>query len=353
LALFAATLSAQPVLEQVDLFVQRTHGVHSYRIPALIETKKGVLIAVADARRPKGSDLPNDIALVMRRSRDGGRTWSEQTILTEAKTGGVGDPSLLLDHKTGRVWCFHAYGPPGIGTFASQPGTTTGPTTLQVHAMYTDNDGDTWSEPEDLSPRLKDPAWMAMFVTSGTNIQTRRGRYLLPLVVRMPDKQLVIRNAYSDDAGKSWKVGEIICAGCDESRAIELADGTILENMRKGHRRLIARSKDGGVTFSAPEPDEALIDPICNAGLVRYAKHTLVFTNAASLKRERMTVKLSRDDGKTWSAGSVLHAGPAGYSTVIRLRDGSLGVFYERGDKGYFERLTFARFNLKWVEAAR
>lgn len=347
---------AAQALEQIDLFHAGEGGVHTYRIPALVQTATGVLIAVADARRKSGRDLPNDIALVMRRSLDGGRTWSPAKILREVQSGGVGDASLLLDRKTGRVWCFHAYGPPGIGTFESKPGTTTGPTTMQLHAIYSDDQGVTWSPPRDLTPKFKDPRWMGLFATSGTNIQISTGRYLLPLVVRGAGGELSSRNIYSDDGGDSWKTGAMIESGTDESHNVELTDGTILQNMRNGPRRAIARSRDGGATFGPVEHDPALIDPGCNAGITRviddHGKPAIVFTNAASVKREKLTVRLSYDDGRTWPVARILHAGPAAYSTVIGLRDGTLGVLYERGDTQPYEKITFARFTLDWVRGS-
>lgn len=349
--------AAAPAFAQVDLFRAGEGGVNTYRIPALVETKTGVLIAVVDARRKSADDLPNDIALAMRRSLDGGKTWSPARTLREVAAGGVGDPSLLLDRKTGRVWCFHAYGAPGIGTMESKPGTATGPTTLQLHGMYSDDEGATWSAPRDLTPKFKDPRWMGLFATSGTNIQTSKGRYLLPLVVRDAGGKLTSRNIYSDDGGVSWKVGAVIEIGTDESHNVELGDGTILQNMRNGARRAVARSGDGGATFGPVEHDAALIDPGCNAGITRVAdrsgKPVVVFTNAASDKRDHMTVKLSFDEGRTWPVARTLHAGPAAYSTVIGLRDGSLGVLYERGDKWPYERITFARFTFGWVLSGR
>jgi sialidase-1 len=348
---------APPAFEQVDLFRAGEGGVHTYRIPALVQTRTGVLIAVADARRKSDRDLPNDIALVIRRSLDGGKTWSPIRTLREVEAGGVGDASLLLDRKTGRVWCFHAYGAPGIGTFESKPGTTTGPATMQLHGIYSDDEGAAWSAPQDLTPRFKDPRWMGLFVTSGTNIQTSKGRYLLPLVVRDAGGKLTSRNIYSDDGGVNWTVGAVIETGTDESHNVELGDGTILQNMRNGTRRAIARSSDGGATFGPVEHDAALIDPSCNAGITRvidrHGKPVVVFTNAASTKRENMTVRLSFDEGRTWPVARTLHAGPAAYSTVIGLRDGSLGVLYERGDANPCERITFARFTLDWVRSGR
>ncbi|MFN7924143.1 MAG: sialidase family protein [Bryobacteraceae bacterium] len=342
----------------VDLFTQGTGGVHTYRIPALVETKKGTLIAVADARFDNSRDLPGRIALVMRRSFDRGRTWSESRYIRQVSEGGVGDASLLLDRDTGRVWCFHAYGPPGIGFPTAQPGERTGARTLQLHAMWSADDGATWSEPVDLTPQIKDPEWRAFFATSGTAIQTSKGRFLVPLVVREADGKVSARNAYSDDHGKTWRAGAAIGAGTDESHTVELADGTVVQNMRALRagdtppRRAIAVSRDGGVTFGAVGRDEALVDPSCNAGIVRLrrkGRDVLVFTNAASAKRENLTAKVSSDGGKTWSAGRTIHAGPAAYSTVIELRDGSIGVLYERGEQYAAERITFARFGLEWV----
>ena len=347
----ALALARTAEFEQVDLFRQGEAGVHTYRIPALLETRRGTLLAVADARHDNDRDLPGRISIRIRRSRDRGRTWTAPGVMREVPEGGVGDASLLLDPKTGRIWCFHAYGPPGIGFNTAQAVAVAGPKTLQVHAIHSDDDGLTWSVPVDLTPQIKAPEWRAMFATSGTHFVTSKGRYLVPLVVRDGDGKVTARNAFSDDSGKSWQVSPAVAPGSDESKVVELADGTLLQNMRSGKRRLTARSRDG-VHFDAASHDEALIDPSCNAGMVRYrhgSHDLLIFTNAASEKRENLAARYSRDGGRTWSGPRVLHAGPAAYSTVIGLRDGTIGVMYERGEKHAAERITFARFSLKWL----
>ena len=171
----------------------------------------------------------------------------------------------------------------------------------------------------------------------------------MPAAVRDATNQLTARNAYSDDHGKTWKIGPAIGPGTDESHFVELKDGTILQNMRSnGKRRAIARSTDGGVNFNGFTHDEALIDPSCNAGITTWGR-LLVFTNAASTKREKLTMKISKDAGRTWSTGRVLHEGPAAYSTVIPLRGGGLGVLYERGERYAAERITFARIEKDWL----
>jgi sialidase-1 len=346
--LFLGLAYSATEIEQVDLFEKGTGGVHTYRIPALIETRKGTLLAVADARHNNTRDLPGKISLVLRRSTDRGRTWSPMQTLRAVPeaVGGVGDASLLLDRDTGRIWCFHAFGLPGVGFFESTPANR-----LQVHAIFSDDDGVHWSAALNLTSQIYQPGFHGVFVTSGTLLQTRKGRMLLPLVVRdSAAKTMHARNAYSDDHGRTWKVGEAIGPGTDENHNVEMPDGMIVQNMRpaKGGFRLTARSTDGGVTFGPVAEDRALPDPSCNAGIVRHSKKGwLLFTNAASsAKRERMTIRASRDEGKSWDWSQVLHEGPAAYSTVIVLRDGSVGVLYERGEKDAVERITFARLLL-------
>ena len=326
----------------IDLFQQGEAGVHTYRIPALIESRKGTLIAVCDARHDSSRDMPAHISLVLRTSHDSGGTWSATITLRQVAAGGVGDASLLLDHRTGRIWCFHSYGPPGIGWETAQPGARTGPTTFQFHAIFSDDEGLTWSEPVDLTPQVKDPAWQAIFATSGTHIQTSTGRYLVPMVVRDAQGIVSSRNAYSDDAGQTWKIGAAIGPGTDESKCVELADGVIMQNMRNGPTRAVALSHDGGITFGPVTHDAALIDPTCNAAIAR-DRHVLFFTNAASTKRENLTLKVSADQGATWTTKQVLHPGPAAYSTLVVLRDHSLAILYENGETSPYNKITFTR----------
>ena len=351
----AATLlypAQKPWIQTTDVFVQGEASVHSYRIPALVQTGRGTLIAVADARRDSSRDLPAHIALVIRRSSDNGRTWTPAGTLVQPPEGGVGDASLLLERGRNRVWCFFAYGPPGIGFNTSRPGARTGPSTLQVHAIHSDDDGQHWSEPQDLTPQIKDPTWQALLVTSGRHIQTRSGRFLLPLVVRDGAGAVSARNAYSDDAGRTWHVGESLAPGTDESKAIELKSGIIIQNFRDGQTRLVGHSRHGGVTLYDLRHDPVLIDPVCNAGLAldtHAGKDVLIFTNPASHVREKLSVRLSSDNGQTWPDSRILFAGPAAYSTVTSLHDGTIAVLYERGDLSSTEKITFARFNLAWV----
>jgi sialidase-1 len=159
---------------------------------------------------------------------------------------------------------------------------------------------------------------------------------------------------YSDDSGKTWKIGGVVGPQCNESQVVELADGSVMLNMRSyqgNNRRLVATSKDGGETFTKPTEDKELIEPVCQASILRLPgeKGGLLFSNPASTKREKMTVRLSRDEGKTWQFAKELHAGPAAYSCLTVLPNGEIGCLYERGDKTPYDNITFARFPRTWL----
>jgi sialidase-1 len=171
---------------------------------------------------------------------------------------------------------------------------------------------------------------------------------------------------FSDDHGRSWQLGGSSDAWTNECQAVELVDGTVMLNMRNllgtrggqpemGGRRALAFSTDGGLTWSPRRLDDTLIEPVCQASLIVYsatppARSRLLFSNPASSEsRVRMTVRMSYDEGGTWSVAKVLHEGPAAYSSLCRLPDGDIGCLYECGESRYAETVTFARFSLDWL----
>ncbi|MFT5734132.1 MAG: sialidase-1 [Planctomycetota bacterium] len=351
-----------PFFQQTDLFALGLEGVHTYRIPALCVTQAGTILAVCDARQDNSSDLPGNIDIVLRRSTDLGATWSPISTVQDLPPGhGAGDPSVLVDRVTGRIHCFYAYGPPGVGFFSSQPGSNDvfDQNTLHAHVVTSDDDGLTWSAPTDLNPQIKDPAWSALFASSGHGIQTRGGRLLQPYAVRRSNGTVSARNAYSDDHGLTWQMGSDAGLNVNESKLIELDNGAILQNMRHNSvpARFTALSIDGGVTFGPMTQDATLIDPRVNASIQRYSSvvdgdpsSLVLFTNPAStVARQNMTVRMSRDETLSWPISRAIHVGPSGYSSAVVLPDRSVGLFYERGASSSFEEITFARFNLEWI----
>lgn len=358
-----AAFQAQPIFEQTDVFIAGQDGIFEYRIPGLVTSNQGTLLAFCDARVNKPGDPPNKIDLVMKRSIDGGRTWAPLQRLAQNGAGAVADSCGLVDRQTGTIWIFSVYAPEGIGSSNAAPGLSGA--TFQYKAIKSDDDGATWSQPIDHTPTMKKPEWAAGSTGVGRGIQMRNGRLVLPryyadyLQPRSVPEDGASFVCYSDDHGKTWKMGALthFPGGTNECQVVELADGSLLLNMRgiQGNRRKVARSRDGGATWSDVMADPNLIEPRCQGSIQMYTdaltqdKSRLLFSNPASLERKNMTVRLSYDEGRTWPVAKQLHAGPSAYSCMTILADLTAACLYERGDRGTYEKITFARFNLEWL----
>lgn len=351
-----AASPAPGTLTSQDLTVAGV-GSPYYRIPALTTSVKGTVLAAYDAR-PTLGDLPSNIGIVLRRSTDGGTTWqAQQVVRKDPAPQGYGDPSLLVDRTTGRIFLFYAAGV-NQGFFGSATGNDeSDPNVLQADYSYSDDDGLTWTHRR-ITQQIKNPAWGGMFASSGEGIQVRNGAYKGRLI-----QQYAIRNnganyavsAYSDDHGATWKMGTPVGPGGDENKTVELNDGTIMLNNRSAPYRTIAYSTDGGATYTPFVQDTELPDPANNASVMRYAPDApasnpqsswLLFSNTEATSRKNLTVKMSCDNGKTWPIKKVVDAGAAAYSTLTRLPDGRLGLLYERGN---VDHITYSSFDLKWL----
>ncbi|MEJ1199963.1 MULTISPECIES: exo-alpha-sialidase [unclassified Streptomyces] len=338
-------------------------GSPYYRIPALTRTTKGTLIAAYDAR-PTLGDLPGNLGVVLRRSTDGGTTWQpQQVVRREAAPKGFGDPSLLVDRETGRIFVFYAASV-NQGFFGSATGNDeSDPDVLQADYSYSDDDGLTWKH-ERITAEIKNPAWAGMFAASGEGIQLRHGTYKGRLV-----QQYAIRHnganyavsAYSDDHGATWKTGTPVGPGGDENKTVELSDGRVMLNNRSKPYRTVAYSTDGGVTYTPFQQDRELPDPANNGSIARFAPDVaashprsswLLFSNTATTgSRSNLTVRLSCDNGQNWPIRKTVEAGSAAYSTLTPLDDGTgansrVGLLWERADHRH---ITYSSFDLKWL----
>lgn len=344
-------------IERQDLAVAGV-GSPFYRIPALTVTLKGTVLAAFDAR-PTLADLPGSIAIVLRRSTDGGRTWRPQTVVRSGQPPeGFGDPSLLVDRVTGRIFLFHAASQ-RQGYFGSAAGNRhDDPEVLQADYSYSDDDGVTWQHRR-ITHGIKDPTWGGIFAASGQGIQLRygphAGRLVQQYVVRLGGKNWAA-SAYSDDHGDTWRMGQLIGPDADENKSVELSDGRLMLTIRARPVRKVAWSSDGGATWSGLRDEPALVDPANNGSVVRVhpdapagtaEARQLLFSNTETRdRRENLVVKLSCDDGATWPVRRVVEAGPAAYSTLTRLADGRFGLLYERGN---VDGIVYATFDLAWV----
>jgi sialidase-1 len=354
-ALIPAVLHAQAPTE-VAVFTSGTDGYHTFRIPAVVVTKKGTVLAFCEGRKDSRSDTGN-IDLVLKRSFDNGATWKPMQIVADFGPDTVGNPCPVVDQETGVIWLPLTK---NIGTDTQKQielATSKEPRTVWLTKSA--DDGATWMKPIEITKDVRDPNWTWYATGPGCGIQLRSGRLVIPCDHRVKGSMTLGSHIiYSEDHGKTWKRGGTIAPDVNECQVVELADGVLQMNMRSYHkknRRAIATSKDGGLTWTKSILDETLIEPVCQASLVRYTlekthgKNRLLFSNPASTKRDKMTVRLSYDEGATWPVARQLHAGPSAYSALTVLPDMTIGCLYERGSKSAYETITFARFSLAWL----
>ncbi|MDQ1913591.1 sialidase family protein [Paenibacillus sp. GD4] len=339
------------MLEQMALFVSGQEGYHTYRIPSLLVTEKGTVLAFCEARKNGGGDA-GDIDLALRRSFDHGITWEPYRIIADLGPDTVGNPCAVQDRDTGTIWlllCRNAED-------GHEKDILAGRATREVLVMKSVDDGETWSEPKDITSSVKLPEWTWYATGPCHAVQLKSGRLIVPCnhAVLQPEEErsgpYTAHVIYSDDHGESWQLGGIIGENTNECTLAELADGTVYMNMRSYHgrnRRAVATSKDGGLTWSDLVFDETLVEPVCQASVLSDGQGGLLFSNPASTSRERLTVQSSRDGGETWAILQELHPGPAAYSDLALAGDGAVLCLYECGEQRPYERITLARFSLR------
>ena len=340
-------------LTSVDVFTSGQEGYHTYRIPAVVRTGKGTLLAFCEGRKNSFRDW-GDIDLLVKRSRDDGRTWSPAITVADFGPDTIGNPAPVVDRRTKTIWLLLTRNPGDVPEKRILAGIS-GPTRT-VWVTHSRDDGLTWAPPADITVAVKQPEW-TWYATGPVNgIQLRTGRLVIPCDHNRVDTTGRYSHViYSDDSGKTWTLGGSAGPECNESTVVELSDGSLLLNMRSysgKNRRAVSISHDSGLTWSELLLDDALIEPVCQASLIAFGKdrpRLLLFSNPADTKRVNMTVRLSRDQGKSWNVSKTVHAGPSAYSNLIELKGNNVGLLYERGDAERYERITFARFPLGWL----
>ncbi|RTE54093.1 exo-alpha-sialidase [Arenibacter aquaticus] len=337
---------AEGVKVHQDLFNSTmAEGVACYRIPAIVTAPNGDVIAAIDERVPSCGDLKysKDINIVIRRSSDNGKTWTPIETVVDLPFGkSVSDPSIIVDEDTKEIFMFYNY----MDLENERD-------IYYFHMVKSSDNGKTWSQPQDITKQIAKEEWKNdfKFITSGRGIQTSSGKLLHTMVNLNNGLHLFA----SDDHGKSWYLIDTPIKPANESKVVELADGRWMINSRvnKSGMRYTHISNDEGKTWTtSPEPE--LIDPGCNGSIIRYTsieqgfkKNRLLFSNAKMEKgRKNMTVRISYDEGTTWSKGKTIYTGGSAYSSLTVLENGDIGLFFEKD--GYKEN-PFVSFSLKWL----
>ncbi|MDO5049290.1 MAG: exo-alpha-sialidase [Actinomycetaceae bacterium] len=354
-------------LSDVAQWYDQIPGVSRYRIPALTQLNNGDLLAVFDLR-PTLADLAANIGVAMRRSTDGGKTWGPiQTIHYEQAPKGEGDPSVLVERETGKVFVFYA-GSINRGFAGSAAGNREDdPTTMTVHYSWSDDNGNTWHQ-ERITEEVKDANWAGIFAASGEGIQMRVGEYagrlVQQFVVKIDGKNHDV-SLYSDDRGDTWQFGTPVnpnggAGWGDENKVAELSDGTLMLNTRMGPRGVML-SKDGGETWDTSTfyRDWQQIDPYSNGAISRIypdaepgspESKMLLLVNSEDFDiRHNDTAKVSCDDGKTWPGRIQIYEGASAYITPTPIKEageynGKMGILFERD--GY-TKLTYTTLDTK------
>jgi sialidase-1 len=354
--LLGTALHASPP-ESTDVFTEGTGGYFAYRIPALETAPDGSLLAFAEARKYNLGDPgfgKQDIDLVYRRSTDGGKSWSPMRVIEDpGELWSAANPATVVDRSSGRIWLLYLRCKPERNTDTARPGTDDS----QVLARTSDDDGQTWSGPIDLTQATRDfddPHWRVSVVGPGGMIQDRRGRLIAALWKFEPFGNFAL---FSEDHGQTWRRGAFVPGPGDENQLVELADGRLLMDIRQesGPRRSFAVSDDGGKTWSARRPGLPVSPVAC--AIERYTSKAagadrarILWTGPKGPGRMNLVVRISYDEAESFPVERLIASGHAAYSDLSLLKDGSVGVLWERGESHGYQFLTFTRLTREFLE---
>jgi len=360
--LFAlALLSAHPLSgtpAATDVFVPGDEGYFRYRIPAVIRAANGDLLAFCEGRKLSGDDH-GDVDLVMKRSTDNGRSWGPLEIIWDDGANTCGNPCPVLDRTTGTLWLLLTHNLGGDREQAIMQGRAEGSRTVWL--TFSTDHGRTWAKPTEVTSSTKDPRWGWYATGPGVGIQVQEGTHAGRLLVPCNHSYLDLETGrprygahviYSDDHGKTWRLGGAIRPDMNEAQVVELFDGkgSLLINMRSyagRNLRAQAISTDSGLNWSSPRDATQLVDSVCQGSIIRHASGVILFSNPASAtRRVNLTVRASSDHGETWHTVTILAPGPSAYSCLVCLSETEAGCLFERGRENVDERISFARFTV-------
>ncbi|MGW0802280.1 sialidase family protein [Nonomuraea sp. NPDC002799] len=346
---------------------QSTHGYNTFRIPAVVVTRAGTVLAFAEGRHTSAGDSGH-IDLVLKRSADGGATWGDlQVVAAEPRRGAAGNPAPVVLGDGRIVLVFVRQGPSATedkirrGQVAAADG-------RRVFVRVSADDGVTWSQPREITADVKRAGWRWYATTPGHAIELRHGphagRIVVPANHSLPPagtdngtegKYNGGHALLSDDGGQSWRVGYVDdnpdgYVNVNETTGAELPGGRVYLNTRTDSTapgtRADACSADGGQTLELPfRPQAGLSGPVVEGSVLWCdGPDVLLFAGPALPDaRALMTVRASDDLGVTWRTAYTVSGLPAAYSDLVRLDADTVGLLYETGDFGPYESIAFRR----------
>ncbi|OAH15388.1 sialidase family protein [Streptomyces jeddahensis] len=371
----SAEAAAAGFEQQVLFKASQDPGYACFRIPAVVKTTKGTLVAFAEGRVNDCSDA-GDIDLVVKRSTDGGRTWGPLQVINEGAGDTHGNPAPVVDRRTGRIVVAETY-----NTGRTDGRNCSVPCDRTPHMQYSDDDGLTWSAPRDLSDEILPDDWNSWYATGPVHgIQLTHGKHAGRLVFGVNAEtwngsRVTANHAalmVSDDGGDHWRIGArdtwpIADDGTfrqkpSEMTLTERADGTIYVSGREqdgtdlGHRTHTV-SRDGGDSFATPFRDiPDLYTPQVQGSTLRLGDRMLLACPGDPDRRRTMMIRSSYDGGRTWDSvdrGTVVTTDWSGYSDMVRIDDSTVGLMYEGGAVDARDEIRFARFTEDWLKPRR
>ncbi|HSI11155.1 MAG TPA: sialidase family protein [Chthoniobacter sp.] len=388
--------AAEPLFETTCVFALTPNNKPNYRIPSILQAPNGDVLIICEKRNDGPGDIGNH-DIVLKRSRDKGKTWGEEQVIFDDGNNTCTDLTVGIDRSNGKLWLFFLRNKKQFDYFTSVDNGTTWQGPVSIHEQVTQREWDkltstkaeSETDPESQGRgALWAKGWVQRYGIGPGNaiVQLRSGAKAGRLIVPARHREDIGKGRlrsfahcfYSDDHGTTWKLGGTIGLNTSECQFVELANGDLRvmsrnessEDAPDNLRHLTAISHDGGETWTDLHRAEELITPRCHGPVERFAltgaqdKNRLLFSSPASPFRQKehpygrynLTIRLSYDEGATWTAGKTIWPHPASYSDIVVLDDMTIGYVYERGDKGsthYWDELHFARFNLEWLTDGR
>lgn len=365
--------SREILLARKNLFRAKIDGATAYRIPVLTTAWDGSLIAITDNRKYSTKDIPEDIDILVRRSTDNGKTWSEPVVMAQG-TGykqGFGDACIVKTNTENELLCMFIGGQ-GLGP-------STPYDRIKTYISKSQDNGQTWSKPEDISGQIfagERSNWYASFCAAGNGLKTRNGILMFVAAMRHNSSTTLYNHVvYSNDNGKTWNVSNCAMQGGDEAKVVELNDGRILMSIRhqNGGERFYNISnnvptKDEPVSWTQKYTSNCdswsdMIEPACNGDIVRYTstkdgydKDRILHTVPNDIStRQNVSIFISYDEAKTWSIKKTLCKALSAYSSIAILNDGTIGVYledrYYNPDEDDYDVYSthFLNFSLDWL----